>query len=211
MGREPGEIDARDELGDRLQPLVDERDWAGVEAVVGPVARDAAAGSSDALELLLYLVDRCRLSYGPIWSVLSDPIAVEDAAQETAVAVMRGIHTFRGEARFTTWLHRVARNSAIATVAQRRKHEGASEPTETVSGITRSLSSLVTDRVALDRAIDDLPPVFREALVLREVDQLEYDEIGERLSLPPGTVRSRIARARARLAVSLREARALPA
>jgi hypothetical protein len=87
VGREPAEIEARDDLVDRLQPLVDERDWAGVEAVVGPVAQDAAAGSNDALELLLYLVDRCRLSYGPIWSVLSDPIAVEDAAQETVVAV----------------------------------------------------------------------------------------------------------------------------
>jgi RNA polymerase sigma-70 factor (ECF subfamily) len=79
------------------------------------------------------------------------------------------------------------------------------------SGITRSLSSLVTDRVALDQAIEALPAVFREALLLREVDQLEYEEIGQRLDLPPGTVRSRIARARARLAVTLREARALPA
>ena len=143
--------------------------------------------------------------------MLSDPDAVDDAAQETIVAVTRGIHTFKGEARFTSWLYRVARNSAIATVKSQRRDEPLETVPDQPSGITRSLSSVVTDRIALDRAIAELPPVFREALELRERDQLEYEEIALRLGVPLGTARSRIARARARLAVTLREARALPA
>jgi RNA polymerase sigma-70 factor (ECF subfamily) len=209
VGGEEGSA-ARDDLVAQLQQQVDARDWAGVDTVIGPIAQDAAAGSKESLELLLYLIDRCRLTHGAIWSVLSDPVVVEDAAQETVVAVTRGIQTFRGDARFTTWLYRVAHNSAMATVKQRLGDESTAEVPENLSGMTRSLSSLVTDRVALDQAIDSLPAVFREALLLREVDQLEYEEIGERLELPLGTVRSRIARARARLAVTLRESSALP-
>jgi RNA polymerase sigma-70 factor (ECF subfamily) len=194
-----------------LQRLVDQRDWAGVEREIGPIARAAAGGSSEALERLLYLVDRCRLAYGPIWSVLSDPDAVEDAAQETIVAVTRGIQTFRGDARFTSWLYRVARNAAMANLRARRDDAPLTEAPEPLAGVTRSLSSIVTDRVALDRAIDALPSEFRDALTLRERDQLQYEEIADRLGVPIGTARSRISRARARLATSLREARALPA
>jgi RNA polymerase sigma-70 factor (ECF subfamily) len=194
-----------------LQRLVDDRDWAGVELELGPLARAAAAGSGEALERLLYLVDRCRLAYPPIWSVLSDPDLVEDAAQETVVAVTRGIQTFRGDSRFTTWLYRVARNAAMATLRSARADAPLSEAPEQLSGMTRSLSSIVTDRVALDRAIDALPSEFRDALTLRERDQLQYEEIATRLGVPIGTARSRISRARARLATSLREARALPA
>jgi RNA polymerase sigma-70 factor (ECF subfamily) len=194
-----------------LQRLVDERDWAGVECELGPLARTAAGGSDEALERLLYLVDRCRLAYPPIWSVLSDPDLVEDAAQEAVVAVTRGIQTFRGESRFTTWLYRVARNAAMATLRGARSDAPLSEVPEPLSGMTRSLSSIVTDRVALDRAIEALPSEFRDALTLRERDQLQYEEIATRLGVPIGTARSRISRARARLATSLREARALPA
>jgi RNA polymerase sigma-70 factor, ECF subfamily len=200
-----------DDAADLIQRLVDERDWAGVEAQIGPIARAAASGSDEDLERLLYLIDRGRLAYGAIWSVLSDADAVEDAAQETVVAVTRGIHTFRGEGRFTSWLYRVARNAAIATLKSERRDEPLEAASDLPSGLTRSLSSVVTDRIALDRAIAELPPVYREALELRERDQLEYEEIAVRLDVPIGTARSRIARARARLAVSLREARALPA
>jgi RNA polymerase sigma-70 factor (ECF subfamily) len=194
-----------------LQQLVDEQEWAGVEQVLGPLALAAAGGSDAALERLLYLVDRCRLAYAPIWSVVSDPNLVEDAAQETVVAVTRGIQTFRGDSRFTTWLYRVARHAAIATLRTARADAALSEAPEQLSGMTRSLSSIVTDRVALDRAIDALPSEFRDALTLRERDQLQYEEIASRLGVPIGTARSRISRARARLATSLREARALPA
>jgi RNA polymerase sigma-70 factor (ECF subfamily) len=194
-----------------VQRLVDEQDWAGVERAVGPLARAAAGGSDEALERLLYVVDRCRLAYPPLWAVLSDPDLVDDAAQETVVAVTRGIQTFRGDSRFTTWLYRVARNAAMATLRQARADAPLSEASEQLSGMTRSLSSIVTDRVALDRAIDALPSEFRVALTLRERDQLQYEEIATRLGVPIGTARSRISRARARLATSLREARALPA
>jgi RNA polymerase sigma-70 factor (ECF subfamily) len=194
-----------------VQRLVDEQDWAGVEREVGPLARAAAGGSDEALERLLYVVDRCRLAYPPLWAVLSDPDLVDDAAQETVVAVTRGIQTFRGDSRFTTWLYRVARNAAMATLRQARADAPLSEASEQLSGMTRSLSSIVTDRVALDRAIDALPSEFRVALTLRERDQLQYEEIATRLGVPIGTARSRISRARARLATSLREARALPA
>ena len=194
-----------------LQRLIDEQDGAGVDRQLQPLARAAAGGSDEALERLLYLVDRCRLAYAPIWSVLSDPDLVEDAAQDTVVAVTRGIHTFRGDSRFTTWLYRVARNAAMASLRGVRGDAPLSEAPEPLSGMTRSLSSIVTDRVALDRAIDALPSEFRVALTLRERDQLQYEEIAIRLGVPIGTARSRISRARARLATSLREARALPA
>jgi RNA polymerase sigma-70 factor (ECF subfamily) len=99
----------------------------------------------------------------------------------------------------------------MANLRARRDDAPLTEAPEPLAGVTRSLSSIVTDRVALDRAIDALPSEFRDALTLRERDQLQYEEIADRLGVPIGTARSRISRARARLATSLREARALPA
>ena len=198
-----GDTAAQDRLTALVERARDDRDGATIEAVAGPVAAEAAAGSQEALELLLYLVERCRLADAALWSVLTDPHAVDDARQETVVAVVRGVATFRGEARFTTWLHRVARNTAMRVVRERHKSAGEGPPDENMSGLTRSLSSVVADRVQVERAIDNLPSLFRDPLVLREFDQLEYEAIAQRLSLPLGTVRSRIARARARLACEL--------
>lgn len=198
-----GDATAQDRLAAFVDRARDERDGTAIEAVAGPVAAEAAAGSRPALELLLFLVERCRLSDAALWSVLTDPHAVDDARQETVVAVVRGMSTFRGKARFTTWLHRVARNAAMRVVRERRKGAGEGPPDENVSGLSRSLSSVVADRVQVERAIDSLPTLFRDPLVLREFDQLEYEAIAQRLSLPLGTVRSRIARARARLACAL--------
>lgn len=136
-----------------------------------------------------------------------------DATQEAMIAVVRGLHRFDGRAAFGTWVYRIATNAALDELRRRRRRphlsrehdlgegDGAAEHhTDEAAG---HRSDQVTDRMVLDAALDDLPDEFRVAVVLRDLADLDYAEIGEILGIPPGTVRSRISRGRAALAAHL--------
>jgi RNA polymerase sigma-70 factor (ECF subfamily) len=131
-----------------------------------------------------------------------------DATQEALIAITRGIGRFDGRARFATWAYRVATNACLDELRRRRRRPVAGLPDEDTTdeswrGGGPSLDDTIADRVVLDRALAALPLEFRSAIVLRDVCQLDYAEIAEVLDIPPGTVRSRIARGRAALARSL--------
>ena len=153
-----------------------------------------------ALQRLLTEIARRELAEVPIRSSFFDDALVDDAVQDTLLAVAAGIAGFRGEAAFLTWLDRVARNAARGVRArQRRSPSPVSSPIETPSLAAR-LSSLVADEQVIEAALLDLPDDYREVLMLREVDDLSYEEIAERLQVPLNTVRTRLRRARLRLA-----------
>jgi RNA polymerase sigma-70 factor (ECF subfamily) len=165
------------------------------------LAAAAGAGDRRALELLLDRhADRvhaiCR-------RVVANPDDALDATQEALIAVARGIQRFDGRAAFTTWLYRVATNAALDEVRRRdRRPRPVSEVPEPGPS-----SSTLEDRVGaaidVDAALATLPEEFRVAVVLRDLCDLDYAEIAEVLDVPPGTVRSRIARGRAALATAL--------
>ncbi len=139
--------------------------------------------------------------------VLRDDADADDAAQETLVAIVRGIASFDGRSSFTTWSHRVATNVCLDEL-RRRGRRPVGQPGEfdqVEGGLTDPADdALVSDeRRRLAAALDALPDEFRLPVVLRDVADLDYAAIAEELGVPPGTIRSRISRGRARLAALL--------
>lgn len=148
--------------------------------------------------------------------MMGDRAEAEDLAQEVFVQVFKAIGTFRGESKLSTWIYRIAVNlSKNRTKYLRVRHSGEQDDlgaiedrvamgdrkTANVSRVERPdemMSGLETEQV-VRRAILELEPSFRECLVLRDVEDLSYEEIGVITGLPEGTVKSRIHRARAQL------------
>ena len=129
----------------------------------------------------------------------------DDAAQEAMIRVVRSIHGFDGRAAFSTWVSRIATNTALDELRKRKRrpqlhvvptdddNRGRSEPVDDVAH--RRIDSVV-DRITIDDALAALPDEFKAAVVLRDVGDLDYAEIAVALDLPIGTVKSRIARGR---------------
>jgi len=132
----------------------------------------------------------------------------EDVAQEVFLKAYRGLAHFRGDSAFYTWLYRIAVNTAKnhAAAAGRRAVDPSVDADEAWSrsagallrhGATPEREALADEiQTTIVRTVDDLPEELREALVLREVDGLSYQEIGAVMECPIGTVRSRLFRAR---------------
>jgi RNA polymerase sigma-70 factor (ECF subfamily) len=131
---------------------------------------------------------------------------VADATQEALIAIVRGIPAFDGRSAFTTWAYRVATNACLDELRRRRRRPDPVEDevldvlVERRGGGPVDVDSGVADRLDVDAALARLSPEFRAAVVLRDLAGLDYAEIGAILEIPPGTVRSRIARGRAALA-----------
>lgn len=123
------------------------------------------------------------------------------------IAIVRGLPRFDGRAAFSTWIYRITTNACLDELRRRRRRPdpGLPELERAPSDGAPGLASTVTDAVAVDEALAALPADFRAAVVLRDVCRLDYAEIAEVLSIPAGTVRSRIARGRAVLARALGE------
>jgi RNA polymerase sigma-70 factor (ECF subfamily) len=148
-----------------------------------------------------------------------DRATAEDLCQEVFLRVHRALPSFDGSMRFPAWIHTIATNLAI-TEYRRRRAQKRRHPTTSLDAIGsdgRSLEpagrepSPVThaehsEFAARVRAcVRELPEEFREAVVLRDLEQLSYEEIGTILGLPAGTVRSRIHRGRCLLQQQLGE------
>ena len=128
-----------------------------------------------------------------------------DATQEALMAVVRGLPKFDGRAKFSTWSYRVATNACLDELRRRGRRPTPGLPEfETEDHAPQAsapgLADTVADRMELDEALTSLPDEFRAAIVLRDQIGMDYAEIAETLDIPPGTVRSRIARGRSRLA-----------
>lgn len=137
-----------------------------------------------------------------------------DATQEALIAIARGIRRFDGRAAFSTWAYRVTTNACLDELRRRRRRPvpGLPEDLDDVGGHQRRAVGApssgiegLADRLAVDTALSRLTEEFRVAVVLRDLCDLDYAEIAEVLGIPPGTVRSRIARGRSQLADHLRD------
>lgn len=133
-----------------------------------------------------------------------------DATQEALIAITKGLGKFTGQAKFSTWSYRVASNACLDELRRRGRrptpslvdeHDGWAD--QATSDATPSLADQVADRLVLDASLAELPEEFRVPIVLRDQLGLDYREIADVLEIPPGTVRSRIARGRRRLASML--------
>jgi RNA polymerase sigma-70 factor (ECF subfamily) len=178
----------------------------------------ARTGDARAFEMLV--VRYRRRIERLIGRMTRDDALIQDLAQETFLRAWRALPQFRGESAFYTWLYRIAVNTARKSLAEARRDpvlteseltpvgdedetfRPESEPinNDTPEGLlaTRQIAAAVN--AAVDRLSEDL----RQAVVLREIEGLSYEEIAEIMNCPVGTVRSRIFRAREAISQRLR-------
>ena len=174
----------------------------------------ALGGDRQALEELLLGVQ--DMVFNLALRMLGTVPDAEDAAQEILVKVMTRLASFRGESSFATWLYRLASNACIDFLRREKRRRSLSmtvclddETCERQAELPdqRSTPEQHLERQELRRAIRDglqrLSEEHRQVLVMREVSGLSYAEIGQVLELEPGTVKSRIARARLALRKAL--------
>jgi RNA polymerase sigma-70 factor, ECF subfamily len=140
----------------------------------------------------------------------------QDIAQETFIRAYRAINSFRGDAQFYTWLYRIAVNTAKNHLVSMKRRPPTSdveaEDAEHFEGAHRMHDSdtpeheLLREEIArtVSEVVAELPEELRQAITLREVEGLSYEEISETMDCPIGTVRSRIFRAREAIDLRLR-------
>ena len=139
--------------------------------------------------------------------LMRDAQDAEDVVQEAYLKALRAFAGFRGESA-RPWLLAIVRNTAFTWLKvnrSRREHSEFQEATHAGAAVTPEAESLRKERSgSVARCVEQLPPDFREAVVLRELEELSYGEIAEITGVPRGTVMSRLSRARARLAECLK-------
>ena len=167
------------------------------------------AGDQRAFELLVIKYQRRiqRL----IGRMVRDVDLVEDIAQETFIRAYRALHQFRGDAQFYTWLYRIAVNTAKKSLMELKRDPTVSESffksdddDETKPRRNEPSSDETPESVfaakeiatVVNAAMEALPEDLRQAVTLREIEGLSYEEISSVMNCPIGTVRSRIFRAR---------------
>ena len=152
--------------------------------------------------------------------MVRDGDLVQDIAQETFIKVYRALPQFRGESAFYTWLYRIAVNTArkalldlkrdplvlaMSSTSEAEKDETSRVENEPSTGETpEALLASKEIAAAVNAAIEALSEDLRQAITLREIEGLSYEEIAELMGCPIGTVRSRIFRAREAIAARLR-------
>ena len=184
-----------------------------------PLVERVKAGDVKAFEMLVVKYQRRieRL----IGRMVRDVDLVPDIAQETFIRAYRAIPQFRGESAFYTWLYRIAVNTAKKALMELKRDPLVTESArasrddddEGPSRVENELSDgetpdavLASKQIAsaVNFAIEALSDDLRQAITLREIEGLSYEEIAELMNCPIGTVRSRIFRAREAIALRLR-------
>jgi len=160
------------------------------------------AGQVDRFERLV--MPHLRAGHNLARWLTRDPHDAEDVVQEAMIRALRAIDTFHGgDAR--CWLLTIVRNTCYTWLKRNRERQPASLPDddicESVEGVAAPDAALLraADAEMVRQAIDELPVEYREVLVMREMEGLSYKEIAAVADLPPGTVMSRLSRARQRL------------
>lgn len=148
--------------------------------------------------------------------ILGSPEDALDAAQDTFVTALRKLGQFRGDAAFTTWLHRVAVNACYDELRRQRRRpmlhsipreEGDGDRTLEPGPPVPDHADAVAGTLDAGTALAQVPEDFRTALVLADVQDLPYEEIARILDVPVGTVKSRVHRGRLALARAMGLAR----
>jgi RNA polymerase sigma-70 factor (ECF subfamily) len=191
-------------------------DWPGW-ADEGCLLEDLKVGSEAAFEAL---IERFQSPvFNLVQRLIDDPGEAVDVTQDVFLKVFRNVGAFRGQSTLKTWIYRIAVNEAHNRRRWFCRHRRAevgleTEGDETLSYLDRLSDSSRTPyelalndefKSAIEKALADLNPVFRSAVVLRDLEDLSYEEIADVLSVSLGTVKSRILRGREALRKALVE------
>ena len=165
------------------------------------IIRAAQNGDMAALEILLDRHhDRLRAVCARVVGRGAD---ADDATQMALISIVKNLHRFDGRAKFTTWSYRIATNAAIDELRKRQCRSATSiddEDSHLQIAAEGNLGEATTARLVVNEALEQLPEDFRIPVILRDLCGLDYEQISEVLEIAPGTVRSRIARGRSKLA-----------
>ena len=171
----------------------------------------AREGDQGAFEELVRLYEKRVLALTQ--RMCKNPEDAAEAAQEAFFAAWRGLKNFRGDSSFSTWIYRLASNACVDLLRREGKQQAAVslDDGELNLDVPSAAASPQEEaerrelREQIEEGLRALPPEYRAALVLREIQQLRYDEIGEALGVDIGTVKSRINRGRKKLRIFLLE------
>ena len=159
------------------------------------IIAQVCAGDANAFEALVVAYQ--KQVYNLALRTVGNEEDAADMTQEVFLRAYRALGTFRGESKFSVWLYRLTTNVCIDFLRSRRRH-----PTVSLTAADEDDEQPLARselRRAVVRGLDRLPDDARRILILRELDGLSYAEIGKVLRLEPGTVKSRLFRARRRL------------
>ena len=161
-----------------------------------PLLERARAGDRRAMEAL-YTAHSGRV-YTVVRRLVGDDHLAEDISQDAWVRAFEKLGSFRGEAAFGTWMHRLAVNTALNRLRRRGRRpdvEKAAEPPPTPPDTDET----VLNQRVLGQALDRLPDGYRQVLVMHDVEGMTHEEIAERLGVAIGTSKSQLHKARARM------------
>lgn len=176
----------------------------------------AASGVAPAFEAIMRRHN--RLLFRTVRSILKSDADTEDAVQDAYLAAWRALGTFRGDARLSSWLVRIALNEAFKRVRRRASNvvmfgtgsgaePGEEGPEATMEADDDQRPDMAASRAEMRRfmeaRIDQLPDQFRTVFMLRAVEEMPVEEVAALLDIPEATVRTRFFRARAQLRESL--------
>jgi RNA polymerase sigma-70 factor (ECF subfamily) len=167
------------------------------------LAQRAAAGDMQAFEELFR--KHRRLVYGLGLRMTQDVAEAEDITQEVFVLLFRKVGGFRGEANFTTWLHRLTVNQVLMRFRRNKARREDSledeegQPREPAERPAAPRSAQLIDRIALESAIAQLPPGYRAAFILHDIEGHDHEEVARLLGCAVGTSKSQLHKARTKL------------
>jgi len=181
----------------------------------GELSRRIAAGDEVAFEALMRKYN--RMLYRVARSVLRNDAEAEDALQLAYLQAYRGMGSYRGESKLSTWLTRIVLNESLMRARKQRRESmvipldsttdeadvAMIENMESPGELPESAAIRTQTRALIERRIDALPEVFRTVFVLRALEELSVEETAASLGIPEATVRTRFFRARALLRESL--------
>ncbi len=169
--------------------------------------RLAQEGDSEGFERLYQL--HSRRVYGLCLRMVKNPTEAEDLTQNAFLQTFRKIHTFRGDACFSTWLHRLTVNIVLMHFRKRKRLEvSLNETPEPTDGSPKPVVEFgehdlhlngVIDRLNLEKAIDHLPHGYKKMLILHDIEGYQHNEISRIVGCSVGNSKSQLHKARQRL------------
>lgn len=200
-------------LVSRLSLSRGERAAASIPECERELLRRCKAGDEDAWREFIDTYKHMVYSFA--YDLLRNPEDAEDVAQEVFINAYRAIGSFRGDARISTWLYRVTKNACLNFIRQRDKstweslddQEGNWEELLDCDDGTPTPEEIALHeelREVVRRKIDELPPIYRTAIIMCDMRQLNYEEAARILNTPVGTLKSQVFRARRMLKEKLK-------
>jgi RNA polymerase sigma-70 factor, ECF subfamily len=174
--------------------------------VTSPVENDDAQmvtasknGDQDAFSLLVQRYQ--RRVFNLVFRMLQDYEEASEVTQEAFLAAWQGLPAFRGEARFSTWLYRISYNCALKQLETRKRDKAlqtALQAEQTFEGEDpkNALLEMLDNQEMVQEQLSQLPPKYRIVLILRHLQDMTYEEMAEVLTMPVGTIKTHLFRAR---------------